>query len=145
MKKSMLNLAVPLLLVSLTLNGQNAEKTLVRAFNLQGNHNVLIDINGPLEVQTWNQDQMRVMMTISIPNASDMMLKNLVKVGRYNLTSAEDTNGLKVFAPGLEKQVKLRNGTELEENITMVVYAPHNVQVSGLNETLLLGQAEENE
>ena len=130
MKNIILKIAIPLLLVSLNLHAQNAEKTLVRAFNLQGNHNVFLDIDGPVEVQTWSQKEMRVMMTINLPTGSDVMLKNLVKVGRYNLTSEEGTNHLKVFAPGLKKQVRMRDGTELDENISMVVYAPDGVQIS---------------
>ncbi len=130
MKKRTLQLLVPLLLVSLTLNGQIAEKTLVRAFNLQGNHQVLLDVDAKVDFQEWNQDQMRVMMTISLVDGSEIMLKNLVKVGRYNLTSEVTEEGLRVYAPGLEKQVKLRSGMELQEVISFIIYAPGDVLVN---------------
>lgn len=130
MKKLVSTIAIPLLLVSFCLNAQNAEKTLVKAFNLQGNHNVLFDVDGQVDVQTWTQEEMRVMITINLPKGSDIMLKNLVKVGRYNLIAEEFEGTLKVVAPGLDRQVKLRNGTELEELISMVVYVPEEVNVS---------------
>lgn len=128
-----LQFLVPLLLVSLTVNGQIAERTLVRAFNLQGGNHVLLDVDADVNVQEWNQDQMRVMMTISLADGSEMMLKNLVKVGRYNLTSEETDGGIRVFAPGLEKQVKLRNGSALNENISLTIYAPGDVVVKSKN------------
>ena len=117
------------LLVSISIVGQNAEKTLVRAFNLQGNQEILLDIDGAVEIQSWNQEQMRIMMTISLAEGSELMLKNLVKIGRYNLTAEETTDGLTISAPALGKQVKLRDGSEFNEIISMVVYAPNNVSV----------------
>lgn len=135
MKRIISAIAVSLLLVPICIQAQNAEKTLVKAFNLQGNHSVLFDVDGQVDVQTWSQEEMRVMITINLPSGSDIMLKNLVKVGRYNLTAEEINGTLKVVAPNLERQVKLRNGTELEELISMVVYAPESVSVNTTFET----------
>jgi hypothetical protein len=129
MKTRITQIFLPLLLVSLSLQGQHAEKTLVKAFNLQGQQAVLIDIDAPLEIVEWNQQQMRVVMTVSLENGSDTMLKSLVSTGRYNLDSNTDESGFRIFAPGLERQVKMMNGSELKEKITFEVFSPANVLV----------------
>lgn len=121
---------VPLLLVSTTLLGQQAEKTLVKAFNLQGQQAVMIDVDAPIEVVEWNQQQMRVVMTVSLENGSTTLLKSLVSSGRYNLNSESLDYNFRIFAPGLDRQVKLMNGGELKEKISFEVFAPRNVLVT---------------
>src|SRR5690606_37626627 len=107
------------------------ERTLVKAFNLAGNNVVLLDVdsNSEVKVNEWNQEQMRVVMTVSLSNGSDQMLKSLVKVGRYDIDSSNDPDQLRVFLPGLEREVKLRNGGQLIENINFEIFAPSNVLV----------------
>ncbi len=120
------------LLVSINLNGQqHAEKTLVKGFKLAGNNVVLIDVapENEIVINEWSQEQMRVVMTVSLGNGSDQMLKSLVKLGRYNLDSSIEPDMLRVFLPGLERNVKLRNGGELIENLNFEIYAPSNVLV----------------
>lgn len=120
------------ILTSINLFGQqNVEKTLVKAFNLTGFHTVLIDvpIENEIVINEWNQEQMRVVMTVSLGNGSDQMLKSLVKVGRYNLDSADDNSDLRVYLPGLEREVKLRSGDKLIENINFEIYVPANTHV----------------
>ena len=107
------------------------EKTLIKAFNLNGNDIVLMDVDAKSDVtvQTWNEDQMRITMTVSLENGSDMMLTSLVKVGRYNIDSNSDNGIYRVYLPGLEKEVKLRSGNKLVENIDFEIFAPSNIQV----------------
>ena len=121
------------LLVSINLIGQQqAEKTLVKGFNLAGSNVVLLDVapESDVVVKEWSQEQMRVIMTVSLGNGSDQMLKSLVKVGRYNLDSSIEPDRLKVFLPGLERNVKLRSGGELIEILKFEIYAPANVLVN---------------
>ena len=127
-------LIVPSLFVSFSLHAQQAEKTLVKAFNLKGSQTVFLDVDAEVEVKEWGQEQMRVIMTVALENGSEIMLKSLVKVGRYNLDSSEEEAQFKVFAPGLERQVKLRSGKELLEKIHFEVYAPSNVLVKSRNQ-----------
>ena len=129
--KIIYSLVLSLLLVSINLTGQaHIERTLVKGFNLEGNNTVLIDVaeNSEVIINDWNQDQMRVIMTVSLTNGSDMMLKSLVKVGRYNLDSSNEPDFFRVFLPALERKVKLRNGGVLVENIDFEVFKPSNVQ-----------------
>ena len=123
--------ALTFLLSSFSINGQQVERTLVKAFNLSGNNVVLLDVdsNSEVKVNEWSQEQMRIIMTVSLSNGSDLMLKSLVKVGRYDIDSAIEPDQLRVFLPGLEREVKLRNGGQLIENINFEIFAPSNVLV----------------
>lgn len=112
---------------------QNAEKILVKSFNLHGSQIVKLNLDAPVEVQTWNGDVMRIQITIGLPNGSEAMLKSLITAGRYNLTSSEDGDSYIVNAPGLEREVVFR-GNPLEEKISYQVFAPKDVVVKLPNE-----------
>ena len=62
-------LLLPLLLLSSMATGQ-AERTFVKSFNLQGKQNVVLDIGDNVQVTAWDNDLMRVQMTVSLPNSS---------------------------------------------------------------------------
>jgi len=126
-------LATLLLLVGTSLFAQQAEKTLVKTFNLHGNNVVKLDVNGSVEVRTWNSSTMRVQMTISSENGSNALLKSLVQSGRYNLRSTQGEEGLVVNAPAFKREVKLGE-TLIQENLSFVIYAPENTSVRWSNE-----------
>lgn len=106
----------------------NAEKTLVKSFNLKGNDVVLLDLKGDVEVKHWNNEIMRVQMTIGIGNGSSSMLKSLITAGRYNLSSKSSDEGLVVLSPGMVRDVKIK-GSKLEEKISYIVFAPEDITV----------------
>lgn len=129
MKTTNLSLLIPLFLVSFSVNAQMAEKTLVKSFNVKNYQVVVLDLEGDVQLRTWNEEQMRIMMTITLQDGTETVLKSLVKAGRYNLDSEEFNGALKIMAPGLEKEIKLRNGTDLGEQVSFVVYTPQNLFV----------------
>ena len=131
MKYTTLFLATLILLVSSNFLSAQIEKTLVKAFNIDGNNIVEMDVSekSNVVVHKWGEDQMRVIMTVSLENGSDMMLKSLVKVGRYNLDGSDESGLFRVFLPELMKEVKLRSGNKLIENIDFEVFVPSDVQV----------------
>lgn len=129
MKTSTITLLSTLFLAASPVFGQQAEKTLVKAFNVQNYQIIHLDVEGVVELKTWNEQQMRILMTITLQDGTETMLKSLVKTGRYNLESKETDNKLQIVAPGLDKQIKLRNGQDLGEQVSFVVYAPKNVSV----------------
>lgn len=131
--RSLHTLTLLLCATSLCIGQQQAEKVLVKSFNLQGNQVVVLDLNGPVEVKSWGSDVLRVQMTISLPNGTDAMLKSLVEAGRYNLKGIAEKEGMKIGLPGLDREVKVR-GTKLEEAFSFMVYAPENVVVKMANE-----------
>ncbi|MEN0002952.1 MAG: hypothetical protein AAF798_02365 [Bacteroidota bacterium] len=115
-------------LVTTTLVAQQAEKTLVKAFNLQGHDLIQIELDGPVEVRTWKQNILRVQMVIKLENGSENLLKSLVQIGRYNLKSGIGEQGFHIFAPNMKREVKI-GGKVINESLTYVIYAPEGVQV----------------
>ena len=122
-----------LTLVTTVTYGQNAEKILVKAFNLKGNNAVLLDLEGTTETEMWNENYLRIQMTVNIENGSDAMLKSLIKAGRYNLKGTETTAGYEIEMPNLERTVTV-GGKELVEKYSFTVFTPSNVSVKNLNE-----------
>lgn len=118
-----------LFLVTTLMFGQSiAEKTLVKSFNLKGSDVVLMDLKGDVEVKHWKNEVMRIQMTIEIENRSSSMLKSLITAGRYNLISKTEDGEFVIFSPGMDRNIKIR-GTNLEEKISYIVYAPEDVMV----------------
>ena len=126
-------LTTGLFLLSTLAFSQAAEKTLVKAFNLQGNQTVVLDLPGNVEVQEWNNTIMRIQMTISIENGSNSMLKSLITAGRFNLKSEVKDQEYFVYSPGMHKKVTV-SGQELKEKILYTVFVPQHVTVK-LNDT----------
>lgn len=117
-----------LLFVTFSMSAQTAEKTLVKSFNLKGNNIVQLDLAGDIEVKEWDNPIMRVQIGVSIENSNSTILKALVKAGRYNLSSAEENGEYRIFAPGVDREVKIK-GKALTENLTYIVFAPKDVLV----------------
>jgi len=125
--KTFTSLFVALMVTSL-LCAQGAEKTLVKSFNLKGDHAVLLDLDGNVDVQEWNGDLLRIQINLAVDNGSAAMLKSLIIAGRYNLKSKSEGGETTITAPGMNKDVKIR-GKELLETISYTVFAPSDVSV----------------
>ena len=109
--------------------GQSIEKTFIRSFNLQGASDVTLQLQGPVEVQTWSEDILRVQMTVQLHHGSEAMLRSLAQAGRYNLHGYLEQGRFLIEAPGLAREV-LINGQPLTEQIAFTVFAPENVQIT---------------
>ena len=129
MKITILTLLIPLLLATLPLNAQQAEKTLVKSFNVKNYQVVVLDVEGDVQLKSWNEEQMRILMTITLQDGTETVLKSFIKSGRYHLDAEENEGELKIIAPGLDKQIRLRNGTDVGESVSFIVYAPQNIFV----------------
>jgi len=128
MKKIQLTLICFFLATVLIFAQTNVEKTLVKSFNLKGNTQVTLNLDGDIQVKERAGEIMRVQMLIGVAG-SDAMLKSLITAGRYNLVLDEADNGLTVSSPGLARKITVR-GESLKENISYVVYVPEDVTVS---------------
>lgn len=129
MKSKMSFLLIPLLFHLMPCYAQQAEKNLIKNFNLKGQTSVFLDLEGSVEVTTWNDPLLRIQMTINLQNGNETMLKSLVTAGRYNLEAKETDGKFHVIAPGLEKQIKLSNGQFLGDQVTYKVFVPKDVTV----------------
>lgn len=117
-----------LLFVSVFAYGQEVEKTLVKSFNLQGNQAVMFEVQGPIEVQTWNNNYLRVQIQVSLENGSETLLKSLVQAGRYNLRYEVKDGTYTIIAPDLGREVKI-GGKLIEDKVSFLINAPENVLV----------------
>ncbi len=120
--------------------GQEAEKTFVQSFNLQGKKVIYADLNGDVQVQEWNNSVVRVQMNVKLDNATNSMLKGLATTGRYVIRPQLGLDGVTVSTPGLEKMVKY-GGAKIEENVVYTIFVPSDVEVQMKGESSLKSTA----
>jgi len=128
MKKVQLTLICFFLTTVLVIAQTNVEKTLVKSFNLKGNSQVTLNIDGDIQVKERAGEIMRVQIRIGVAG-SEAMLKSLITAGRYNLVLDDTQDGLTVSSPGLARKITVR-GESLQENLSYIVYVPEDVTVS---------------
>lgn len=121
-------LTVLLLFASSFVFGQQAEKTLVKSFNVGAYETVAIQMDAPVEVQTWNNSLLRIQIHISLESGSDALLKSLVQAGRYNLRHRIEDGKYEIFAPDMDMLVKI-GGKPLKDKVSFKVFAPEGVTV----------------
>jgi hypothetical protein len=120
-------LLLPLLLLTSIAIGQ-AERTFVKSFNLQGRQTVVLNLGDNIQVNQWDNDLMRVQMTVSSPSMNNATLKSVAESGRYMLKNDMTVPLFIVTVPATERSIKI-NGNEVKEIITYTVYVPKNVTV----------------
>jgi hypothetical protein len=117
-----------LLFVLFSAHGQPIEKTLVKSFNLEGKTAVALEVPGPVEVQTWSHNYLRVQMQITLDNGNEAIFKSLVQAGRYNLRlELNEERGI-IRAPAMAREVQI-GGQPLGEQISLLIFAPDNVLI----------------
>ncbi len=130
MNTRIFTLLLPLLLTVATSIAQQAEKTLVKSFNLNGQTSIFLDLEGDIDITLWSEPVMRIQMTVTLQNGNENMLKSLVTAGRYNLNTKEDNGSFSIIAPGLERKIKLSSGQTLGEQISYQVFAPKDITIT---------------
>lgn len=129
-------LLITLLTCCVTLSAQ-IEKTLVKSFDLDGSQLVRLDLPGKVEIKTWENETLRVQMTISLDTGTEAMLKSLVTAGRYNAKSDNQADGFRILMPGLVNELMVR-GKTVTEQFTFIVFAPKKVTVQNLREAAVI-------
>jgi hypothetical protein len=122
-----LKLLLPLLLLSGIATGQ-AERNFVKSFNLQGKQTIVLDVGDNVQVTTWDNEIMRVQMTVSLPNSSDALLKGLAEIGRYGLITTLNPETVNLTAPTLRNPLKI-NGNAVKESVLFTIFVPKNVTI----------------
>lgn len=107
---------------------QAVEKTLVKSFNLHGNDVIDLALKGDIEVKEWNSSVVRVEMLITLENGNEMLLKSLIKAGRYNLVSKETEDAYEIKIPGLDRDVTVK-GKTLVDKVSYVISVPTDVNI----------------
>lgn len=117
-----------MVLAATGLFAQTVEKTLVRSFNLQNSQEVALQLDAPVEVQTWDQKIMRIQMNVRLERGSESMLRSLVQAGRYNIKGELIEGQYVVNVPGLAREV-LVNSSALPESISYIISVPEGVHI----------------
>ena len=131
------------IMIANTAVAQQAEKILIKSFNLKGNSIVLMDVDGNVEVKEHKGEIIRVQMAIELTNGSSSILCSLIKAKRYNLVGTDEGDQFVLSMPSLEKTVKV-GGIELTEKISYTVFAPADVLVKLSNESAASKVADNN-
>jgi len=109
---------------------QPVEKTLVKSFNLQGNDVIDLALEGDIQINEWNSNVIRVEMLITLQNGNEMLLKSLIKAGRYNLKSSETEDSESIFAkqrkPLSKSRIKSSQGSTKHTFYRSHVFFRHN-------------------
>ncbi len=127
MKRFTFLLMMPLLLLPGIATGQS-ERTFVKSFNLMGRQTAVVNLGDNIQVTYWDNDLVRVQMTVKVATVNDATLKAIAESARYTLKSDLTVQHLVITAPNLNATIKI-NGNELKETITYQVFLPKNIAV----------------
>lgn len=127
--KNVIFLVALMLITSISI-AQQAQKNLLKTFDLNGQTEVVLNLSGDVNIERWNNSTMRVQMDISYENASIHIMKYMISKGRYNLVMSAETNGLVIEHPNKTEMPKIsKEGTLLKETIVYTVVVPQGVTV----------------
>jgi hypothetical protein len=128
MKKAMLFLAL-LLTASSTLAQKESDKTLVKTMDPKGTSSINFDFrNKGVESAPWDEGFIRVELEITA-NFPEAVLGQLVKAGRYTLSSEIDGESFTIKAENLDKSVSI-GGTDLDDHVRIFIKTPGYYAVS---------------
>lgn len=126
MKKSIL-LIILCSFITLQLIAQ-AEKTLVKSVDLNGNMAVAAVLSGNTTVNEWDKDFIRITTRIELTNSNVSILERLVSVGRYEITVIENGGEMTLAMPKAATAVNLK-GTVLVEKFSYEITVPKKVSI----------------
>ena len=127
-QRPLLTVLAVLLLAPPFLQAQNAERTLVKSFNLQGQNQVFFDVDGDYQISERTSPSLRVQMVITLQDGNDSTLKTLITTRRYDLLSKVVDGELVIFAPVLDRKVSIA-GKEISDSVRYEVQAPATVNI----------------
>ena len=128
-----------LMALALSASAQStAAKTFNKSFNTESKSTIRLDLPGEVDLKIWNNPNIRIEISISLPSGNPAMLNELANVGRYNLVSKPVEDVLVIQAPNMQKQIRVK-GEELRETLSFVVYVPKDLKVQVTNAEQLAG------
>ena len=86
--KQFIILTLALSFFCLKLHAQ-AEKTLVKSVDLNGNIAITAALNGHTTISEWDKDFIRITTHVKLTNSNESILERLVSVGRYEISLDE--------------------------------------------------------
>ena len=105
-----------------------AEKTLVKSVDLNGNIAVAAVFAGNTVVNEWDKDFVRVTTRIELTNSNSSILERLVSAGRYEVKVDEKNGEILLSMPKVLKPVNLQ-GNNLIEKFSYEVMIPKRTSI----------------
>ena len=119
-----------LMLVTSISVAQQAQKNLLKTFDLNSQTEVVLNLDGDVNIERWNNSTLRVQMDISYENASVHIMKYMISKGRYNLVMSPKPTGLVIEHPNKTDSPKInKEGELLKETIVYTIVVPQGVTV----------------
>jgi len=120
---------------ALQISWAQSTKTLVQSLPL-ATARVSLEIAAEVEIEYWEEEQVRITTEVIAENVSEAILKKLVMIGRYNIVQKETPKGLVLYMPKMEHQVILR-GQILDEQLRIKVQLPKGVKLQTVDKSAL--------
>lgn len=130
LKTNVMKKYITLFFTSIILNtcliGQ-AQKTYVKSFTKKS-VNILLDLDGDVEVMEWEEPYVRVHVTVSLDDGSMEVLKSLMLLRRYSLEFALEEGSLILSGASRREEITYR-GRQLKERVVYTVFVPRYTKV----------------
>lgn len=119
-----------LVLAFVTTTNAQVDKVLVKSIALTASTSATVNLPGEVSLTTWDNDFIRVTTSLKVDNMNENIVKQLVMVGRYTLTTKLDamTGTLVITMPKVANQVTVK-GVLLAEYLNFEINAPEGYQV----------------
>ena len=133
-------------LLSVNLYGQ-VQKTLVKSIatstTTSTSQQAIFQLPGKSVVSLWDEDFIRITTHIKVDNMSESIVKQLLMVGRYTISSNlnEDNQTLLVFMPKMSNIITVQ-GSQLSEELAFEISIPKGYSTQIIKEIdNLVGQS----
>ena len=120
---------------ALQVSWAQSSKTLVQTLPLAA-ATASLEIAAEVEIEYWEEEQVRITTEVIAENVSEAILKKLVMIGRYNIVQKETPKGLVLYMPKMEHQVILR-GQILDEQLKIKVQLPKGMKLQTVDKSAL--------
>lgn len=108
-----------------------SQKIFVKSLTADAN-SVVVDLEGQATVSEWNEKFVRVTTTVEVTNFNEEILKRLVAVGRYALTSTTENGSMQISMPKLTTKLTIK-GQTLNEVMSYEILVPAGTTVEVVN------------
>lgn len=125
--KQFIILTLALSFFCLKLHAQ-AEKTLVKSVDLNGNIAITAALNGHTTISEWDKDFIRITTHVKLTNSNESILERLVSVGRYEISLDEVDGVMTLTMPKASTAVVLK-GTSLVEQYSFEITVPKKISI----------------
>ena len=127
------NIIMILICLNFTALFGQTNTTLVRSLALQDQKFISFNLTEQVELEHWDKDFIRIEISITADNVSEKILKQLIKVGRYEIMVERQKFEMSLHMPNL-KHIIMVAGENLEESISFKVMLPKGM-ISKINNT----------